>query len=114
MGYLPLALSQAKLYFQGYLSPSAKAGDNEKGGAEREPWLDYKGTPVKWHIPTGTLYDLLCRYSDHQKVKIIAVWDAIGGTPMAPHCLDIRPLQRCTNRFHFPLVTTSAETEELP
>ena len=61
MGYLPLALSQAKLYFKGYLNPSAK-GQDESGGAEREPWLDYKGTPVKWHIPTGTLYDLMCRY----------------------------------------------------
>ena len=61
MGYLPLALSQAKLYFKGYLNPSAK-GQDESGGADREPWLDYKGTPVKWHIPTGTLYDLMCRY----------------------------------------------------
>lgn len=51
MGYLPLALGPARAYFQSY-APSLS-------NAEREMWLEYKGTPLKWHLPTGVLFDLL-------------------------------------------------------
>jgi len=92
MGYLPLALSQAKLYFKGYLNPSAK-GQDESGGAEREPWLDYKGTPVKWHIPTGTLYDLMCRYVYSGK--------SAHNHPLRPHL----QAYLCTAQFIFSFST---------
>ena len=25
----------------------------------REAWVDYKGTPLRWHVPSGVLFDLL-------------------------------------------------------
>jgi len=49
IGYLPLLMPVLKPYFSNVLPP----GDDTI-------WFDYKGLPLKWHIPTGVLFDLLC------------------------------------------------------
>ena len=28
--------------------------------SDAEIWLDFEGTPIKWHIPVGVLYDQFC------------------------------------------------------
>ncbi|KAK9735190.1 hypothetical protein RND81_04G189400 [Saponaria officinalis] len=48
-GYLPLIAPQLKACFSGTLPP----GDDTI-------WFEYKGMPLKWYIPTGVLFDLLC------------------------------------------------------
>ncbi|EKX48999.1 hypothetical protein GUITHDRAFT_162213 [Guillardia theta CCMP2712] len=50
MGYFPLVLGQAKAYFQNYV-PAVCCND-------REMWLEHKGNALKWHLPTGVLFDL--------------------------------------------------------
>ncbi|KAJ3693936.1 hypothetical protein LUZ60_009416 [Juncus effusus] len=49
IGYLPLLIPPLKAHFSSTLPPGT---DNI--------WFDYKGLPLKWHIPTGVLFDLLC------------------------------------------------------
>uniref|UniRef100_A0A1J3JYF0 Autophagy protein 5 n=1 Tax=Noccaea caerulescens TaxID=107243 RepID=A0A1J3JYF0_NOCCA len=49
IGYLPLLVALIKPYFQESLPPG-----------EDSIWFDYKGFPLKWYIPTGVLFDLLC------------------------------------------------------
>jgi autophagy-related protein 5 len=37
------------------------AADTASGHtADGEIWLDFEGTPIKWHIPVGVLYDQFC------------------------------------------------------
>ncbi|XP_006287994.2 autophagy protein 5 [Capsella rubella] len=49
IGYLPLLIPLIKPYFKDSLPPG-----------EDSIWFDYKGVPLKWYIPTGVLFDLLC------------------------------------------------------
>ncbi|XP_071701771.1 autophagy protein 5-like isoform X2 [Rutidosis leptorrhynchoides] len=49
IGYLPLLASQLKPFFSGALPPGVDT-----------IWFEYKGLPLKWYIPTGVLFDLLC------------------------------------------------------
>ncbi|XP_065850538.1 autophagy protein 5 [Euphorbia lathyris] len=49
IGYLPLLIPLIKPYFATALPPGVDT-----------VWFDYKGLPLKWHIPTGVLYDVLC------------------------------------------------------
>ncbi|PON75258.1 Autophagy-related protein [Trema orientale] len=49
LGYLPLLASQIKPHFSSTLPPGADT-----------IWFEYKGLPLKWYIPTGVLFDLLC------------------------------------------------------
>ncbi|EPS65412.1 hypothetical protein M569_09364, partial [Genlisea aurea] len=49
IGYLPLLVPQIKPYFSSSLPPGADT-----------VWFEYKGFPLKWYIPTGVLFDLLC------------------------------------------------------
>ncbi|PKA60639.1 Autophagy protein 5 [Apostasia shenzhenica] len=49
LGYLPLLIPLIKPYFNDSLPPGADTF-----------WFDYKGLPLKWYIPTGVLFDLLC------------------------------------------------------
>ena len=36
-------------------------GDTASGHtADAEIWLDFEGSPIKWHIPVGALYDQFC------------------------------------------------------
>ncbi|KAL2652285.1 hypothetical protein R1flu_020413 [Riccia fluitans] len=48
-GYLPLLVDSIKPHFQSTLLPGSDT-----------IWFDYEGLPLKWHIPTGVLFDLLC------------------------------------------------------
>ncbi|KAF9625301.1 hypothetical protein IFM89_020887 [Coptis chinensis] len=49
IGYLPLLVPLIKPYFSSTLPPGSDT-----------VWFDYKGLPLKWYIPTGVLFDLLC------------------------------------------------------
>ncbi|XP_062010976.1 autophagy protein 5-like [Rosa rugosa] len=49
LGYLPLLASHLKPYFSSALPPGVDT-----------IWFEYKGLPLKWYIPTGVLFDLLC------------------------------------------------------
>ncbi|KAL2504064.1 Autophagy protein 5 [Abeliophyllum distichum] len=49
LGYLPLLVSQIKPFFSNSLPPGVDT-----------VWFEYKGLPLKWYIPTGVLFDLLC------------------------------------------------------
>ncbi|XP_057807299.1 autophagy protein 5 isoform X2 [Salvia miltiorrhiza] len=49
VGYLPLLVPQIKPFFNSSLPPGVDT-----------VWFEYKGLPLKWYIPTGTLFDLLC------------------------------------------------------
>ncbi|KAI5648190.1 hypothetical protein M9H77_34195 [Catharanthus roseus] len=49
IGYLPLLVPQIKPFFTSALPPGADT-----------VWFEYKGLPLKWYIPTGVLFDLLC------------------------------------------------------
>jgi len=46
-GYLPLAVNEAKHHFLPFVPPRVD-----------DPWLEFQGNPVKWHLPTGVLFDL--------------------------------------------------------
>ncbi|KAL5721478.1 autophagy protein 5 [Ranunculus cassubicifolius] len=49
IGYLPLLVPLIKPYFSSTLPPGTDT-----------VWFDYKGLPLKWYVPTGVLFDLLC------------------------------------------------------
>ncbi|KAF7831163.1 autophagy protein 5 [Senna tora] len=49
IGYLPLLISIVKPHFSSTLPPGVDT-----------IWFEYKGLPLKWNIPTGVLFDLLC------------------------------------------------------
>ncbi|ONK64231.1 uncharacterized protein A4U43_C07F23490 [Asparagus officinalis] len=49
LGYLPLLMPLIKPHFSSTLPPGTDT-----------IWFDYRGLPLKWHIPTGVLFDLLC------------------------------------------------------
>ncbi|KAM7515921.1 hypothetical protein LguiA_005504 [Lonicera macranthoides] len=49
IGYLPLLAQHIKPFFSSALPPGVDT-----------VWFDYKGLPLKWYIPTGVLFDLLC------------------------------------------------------
>nr|XP_043606802.1 autophagy protein 5 [Erigeron canadensis] len=49
IGYLPLLSPQLKPFFSTALPPGIDT-----------IWFEYKGLPLKWYIPTGVLFDLLC------------------------------------------------------
>ncbi|XP_044505829.1 autophagy protein 5 [Mangifera indica] len=49
MGYLPLLSALVKPYFSSALPPGVDT-----------VWFEYHGLPLKWYIPTGVLFDLLC------------------------------------------------------
>lgn len=49
IGYLPLLVPHIKPHFSSSLPPGVDT-----------IWFDYKGLPLKWYIPTGVLFDLLC------------------------------------------------------
>lgn len=49
IGYLPLLVPQIKPFFSSALPPGVDT-----------VWFDYKGLPLKWYIPTGVIFDLLC------------------------------------------------------
>ncbi|KAM5576656.1 autophagy protein 5 [Rosa sericea] len=53
LGYLPLLASHLKPYFSSALPPGVDT-----------IWFEYKGLPLKWYIPTGVLFDLLCAESE--------------------------------------------------
>ncbi|KAI3451357.1 hypothetical protein Pfo_008022, partial [Paulownia fortunei] len=47
--YLHLLVPQIKPFFSSLLPPGVDT-----------VWFEYKGLPLKWYIPTGVLFDLLC------------------------------------------------------
>ncbi|XP_072968486.1 autophagy protein 5 [Typha angustifolia] len=49
IGYLPLLVPLIKAHFSSSLPPGNDT-----------IWFDYRGLPLKWYIPTGVLFDLLC------------------------------------------------------
>ncbi|KAM6581038.1 hypothetical protein CsatA_004812 [Cannabis sativa] len=49
LGYLPLLASQIKPHFSSTLPPGVDT-----------IWFEYRGLPLKWYVPTGVLFDLLC------------------------------------------------------
>ncbi|KAE8695367.1 hypothetical protein F3Y22_tig00110718pilonHSYRG00100 [Hibiscus syriacus] len=49
IGYLPLLAPLIKPYFSSTLPPGVDT-----------IWFGYNGIPLKWYIPTGVLFDLLC------------------------------------------------------
>lgn len=49
IGYLPLLVPIIKPHFDDTLPPGADS-----------IWFEYKGLPLKWYIPIGVLFDLLC------------------------------------------------------
>ncbi|KAJ0970063.1 hypothetical protein J5N97_022940 [Dioscorea zingiberensis] len=49
IGYLPLLVPLLKPYFSSTLPPGVDT-----------VCFDYKGLPLKWYIPTGVIFDLLC------------------------------------------------------
>ncbi|GMP32383.1 hypothetical protein CsSME_00006167 [Camellia sinensis var. sinensis] len=49
IGYLPLLVPHIKPFFSSALPPGVDT-----------VWFEYRGLPLKWYIPTGVLFDLLC------------------------------------------------------
>ncbi|KAG8076540.1 hypothetical protein GUJ93_ZPchr0006g42988 [Zizania palustris] len=49
IGYLPLLVPIIKAHFSSTLPPRIDT-----------VWFEYKGLPLKWYVPIGVLYDLLC------------------------------------------------------
>lgn len=49
LGYLPLLVSRIRAHFSSTLPPGIDT-----------VWFEYKGLPLKWYIPIGVLFDLLC------------------------------------------------------
>ncbi len=47
--YFPLVMDKVQRHFSEFVSTSIK---------NNEIWLDYNGTPLKWHYPVGLLFDL--------------------------------------------------------
>ncbi|PUZ73745.1 hypothetical protein GQ55_1G012200 [Panicum hallii var. hallii] len=49
IGYLPLLIPVIKAHFSNALPPGVDT-----------VWFEYKGLPLKWYVPIGVLFDLLC------------------------------------------------------
>ncbi|EES06162.1 hypothetical protein BDA96_04G015300 [Sorghum bicolor] len=49
IGYLPLLIPVIKAHFSNALPPGVDT-----------VWFEYKGLPLKWYVPIGALFDLLC------------------------------------------------------
>jgi hypothetical protein len=68
MGYLPLATRDAARYFEPFAPPPIDHNDAF--------WLDDNGAPLKWHFPTGVLYDLHARRSSDGISRSLALCNA--------------------------------------
>ncbi|CAH1402828.1 unnamed protein product [Nezara viridula] len=49
LSYFPLVTDKVRKHFVKYIHPDK---------LDAEIWLDYNGTPLKWHYPIGVLFDL--------------------------------------------------------
>jgi Autophagy protein ATG5, UblA domain/Autophagy protein ATG5, alpha-helical bundle region len=54
--YLPLVSSDLREQFMAF-APAR----------EDEMWFEYKGVPLKWHIPVGVLFDMYAGAQDHRR-----------------------------------------------
>ncbi|XP_057971536.1 autophagy protein 5 isoform X4 [Malania oleifera] len=66
IGYLPLLVPHIRPLFSSTLPPGADT-----------VWFDYKGLPLKWYIPTGVLFDLLCAEPERPWNLTVELWRCV-------------------------------------
>ena len=54
VSYLPLATEKVRKHFSSFLP----------GQSADTMWFSYEGTPLRWHLPIGLLYDLMVLSSE--------------------------------------------------
>eukprot|EP01012_Entosiphon_sulcatum_P028825 TRINITY_DN3498_c0_g1_i1.p1 TRINITY_DN3498_c0_g1~~TRINITY_DN3498_c0_g1_i1.p1 ORF type:complete len:333 (+),score=78.94 TRINITY_DN3498_c0_g1_i1:133-999(+) len=57
VSYIPFYLRNVRDHF---------ADARAVGGTDTEIWVEYRGVPLKWHLPMGVLFDLICASNEDE------------------------------------------------
>lgn len=62
LSYITVIFDKVRKHFSKFVHLDKQEGGETASGnnTDADIWLDFEGTPIKWHIPVGVLYDQFC------------------------------------------------------
>lgn len=72
LSYISVVTEKVRKYFSRFLSEGS--GEEGEANSTSDMWFDYQGTPLKWHLPVGVLYDQICVLSSETE-PVLPPWN---------------------------------------
>jgi len=67
LSYISVVTDKVRKYFNKFLSEGQESSDM---------WFDYQGTPLKWHLPVGVLFDQICvNHNGNGNSSVLPPWN---------------------------------------
>lgn len=74
LSYISIINDKVRRHFSRFLSETDQSG---------EMWFDFQGTPLKWHLPVGVLYDQICVISSEPVLPPWSITVHFGSFPQS-------------------------------